>query len=210
MSRVEVKIDNEIWCELEVEGNVCKYKFFLLNIPCCLGGHKKTGDQGDSYWEDALQAFHPWERTRREVPPEVIEGIVLCDSNESANQCVASVQKLIKSGYEDQQGSWLIGMDMADIFVQFNGKPMSFMHKTFESTFNEPLYEEELAQMRNSIKTARHLLCHWLIPEAVANAEIWNELEVAFEKLLSNDDAELYWQLSIPSDCERTVSIWYR
>ena len=58
MSKVEVKIDNEIWCELEVEDNVCKYKFFLLNIPCCLGGHKKTGDQGDSYWEDALQAFH--------------------------------------------------------------------------------------------------------------------------------------------------------
>ena len=59
MSRVEVKIDNEIWCELEVEGNVCKYKFFLLNIPCCLGGHKKTGDHGDSYWEDAVQTFHP-------------------------------------------------------------------------------------------------------------------------------------------------------
>ena len=64
--------------------------------------------------------------------------------------------------------------------------------------------------MRKSIKTARHLLCHWLIPEVVANAEIWNELEVAFEKLLSDDDAELYWQLSIPIDCERTVSIWYR
>ena len=210
MSSVEVKIDNEIWCELEVDGKVCKYKFFLLNIPCCLGGHKKTGDQGDSYWEEALQTFHPWERTRREVPPEVIEGIVLCDSNESANQCVASIQKLIKSGYEDQQGSWLIGMDMADIFVQFNGEPMRFMHNIFETTFDEPLCEEDLAQMRKSIKTARHLLCHWLIPEVVANAEIWNELEVAFEKLLSDDDAELYWQLSIPSDCERTVSIWYR
>lgn len=210
MSRMEVRIDNEIWCELEVEDNVCKYKFFLLNIPCCLGGHKKTGEQGDSYWEDAFQSFRPWERTQREVPTEVIEGVILCDSSESANQCAVSIQKLIESGYEEQQGGWLIGMDMADIFVQFNGEPMRFKYKIFENAFDEPLYEEELVQMQKVIKNVRHLLCHWLIPEKVANAEIWNELEVAFEKLLSDDDAELYWQLSIPSDCQRAISIWYR
>ena len=210
MNRVEVKIDNDIWCELTVDAKVCKYKFFLLNIPCSLGGHKKTGGQGNSYWKEALQDFRPWEHTRREVPPEVIEGVVLCDSNESAKKCVASIQKFIKSGYEDQQGSWLIGMDMADIFVQFNGEPMRFMHMIFETTFDDPFYEEALVQMQKRIKNAHHLLCHWSISEEVANDKIWNELEVAFKKLLSSDDAELYWQLSIPNDCQRTVSIWYR
>ena len=60
---MNIIIDNEIWCELEVEGSICKYKFFLLNIPCYIGGHKKTG-RGDDYWE------LNW----REVPPEVVEG----------------------------------------------------------------------------------------------------------------------------------------
>ena len=66
---MNIVIDNDIWCELEVEGSICKYKFFLLNIPCYIGGHKKTGDQLDNYWENN------W----RKVPPEVIEGVIICD-----------------------------------------------------------------------------------------------------------------------------------
>ena len=193
---MNIVIDNEVWCELEVEGSICKYKFFLLNIPCAYGGHKKTGE-GDDYWKSPL---YP-------MPPEVIEGRVYCDSNEDAKQCAVSIERLIKSGYGDQEiqyGGWLVGMDMAILFVQFNGEPMRFLHRTFEDSFDE----ESLIKIQRKIKDASLIFHYFLLPEREANKVLY-EVDEAYEKTLPEGDAVLIWQFSIPSDCKRSVSIWY-
>jgi hypothetical protein len=193
---MNIAIDNDVWCELEIEANVCKYKFLLLNIPCCYGGHKKTGDYLDNYWE----------RNWRKVPPEVIEGGILCDSNEDAKLCATSIERLIRSGYEEQQGGWLVGMDMADVFMQFSGEPMRFLQRTFTDAFDE----ERLMQIQKRIKDA-HLTFHFFVlPESEIYNRRLDEVDSAYEKILPDVEAELLWQLSLPNDCNRTVSVWYR
>ena len=192
---MNIIIDNEVWCELEVEGSICKYKFFLLNIPCAYGGHKKTG-HSDDYWK------LNW----REVPPEVVMGEILCDSNEEARQCAMSIERLIKSGYEEQQGGWLVGMDMADIFMQFNGEQMKFMHKSFEDCFED----EDLMRMQKIIKDKYHVFYLFILPiEDAFNGRL-DEIDVAYEKILPDVDAEMLWQASLPSGYKRSVCIWYR
>ena len=192
---MNIVIDNDIWCELEVEGSICKYKFFLLNIPCYIGGHKKTGDQLDNYWENN------W----RKVPPEVIEGVIICDSNEDAEVCVASIERLIRSGYEINQGGWLIGMDMADVFMQFNGEPMSFLHESFENHYDD----QGLMQIQKKIKNACHVFYVFLFPEdnVLTGSD---EIDIAYDKVLPDVDAEIFWQISLPNECQRAVSVWYR
>ena len=191
---MNIVIDNNVWCELEIEGSICKYKFFLLNIPCFIGGHKKTRD-GD----DCLE--HNW----HEVPSEVIEGMIFCDSNEDAKQCAMSINRLIRSGYEERQGDWFIGMDMADVFIQFNGEPMKFIHRTFEHSFDE----ESLIQIQKKINDANCVFHYFLSPKNEVNKVLY-EVDDAYEKVLPEGDSELIWQLSILNDCKRTVSIWYR
>ena len=196
---MNIIIDNEVWCELEVEGSICKYKFLLKNIPCYIGGHKKTGE-GDDYYSSF--SLYP-------TPPEVIEGTISCDSSEDANQCAVSIERLIRSGYGDQQmkyGGWFVGMDMAIIFVQFNGEPMKFLHRTFEHSFDE----ESLIQIQMEIKDANVTFHYFLLPEKDAYNGCLSEVDEAYEKLLPDGDAELIWQFSIPSNCKRAVSIWYR
>lgn len=191
---MNIIIDNEIWCELEVEGSICKYKFFLLNIPCAYGGHKKTG-HSDDYWK------LNW----REVPPEVVMGEIFCDSNEDARQCALSIERLIKSGYEINQGGWLIGMDMADIFMQFNGEPMSFLYKSFENHYDD----QGLMQIQKKIKDACHVFYLFLFPEdnVLAGSD---EIDIAYDKVLPDVNAEIFWQISLPNECQRAVSVWYR
>ena len=191
---MNVVIDNDIWCELEVENCVCKYKFLLLNISCYIGGHKRTG-YGDDYWQ------LNW----REVPPEVVEGEIFCDSNEDAKQCAMSIERLIKSGYEEQQGGWLVGMDMGDVLMQFNGEPMRFLYSTFASRFEE----ERLVQMQKIIKDSYHVFYMFLLPEEAAFDDCY-EIEDAYEKILPDVDAEILWQTSLPNGCNRTVSVWYK
>ena len=192
---MNIIIDNEIWCELEVEGSICKYKFFLLNIPCAYGGHKKTGE-GDVYWKSPL---YP-------ISPEVIEGKISCNSSEDAVQCAIFIERLIKSGYEEQQGGWLVGMDMADVFMQFNGEQMKFMHNTFEDCFED----EDLMRMQKIIKDKYHVFYLFILPiEDAFNGRL-DEIDVAYEKILPDVDAEMLWQASLPSGYKRSVSIWYR
>ena len=194
---MNIVIDNEVWCELEIEGSICKYKFFLLNIPCAYGGHKKTGEGDDYYSRDPL---YP-------TPPEVIEGEIYCDSNEDARQCAASIDLLIRSGYGEhyqQYGGWFIGgMDMGLIFTQFNGEPLNFLHHTFEFSFDE----ERLMHIQKKINNARSIFHYFLLPEN-ANEGL-DVVDEAYEKILPDGDAEQIWQITIPSDCKRTVSIWY-
>ena len=191
---MNIVIDNEVWCELEVEGSICKYKFFLLNIPCYIGGYKKTG-HSDDYWE------HNW----RKAPPEIIEGAILCDSSEDAKHCALAIERLLRSGYEEEQGGWLVGMDMADVFMQFNGDPMSFLYKSFENYYDD----QGLMQIQKKIKDACHVFYLFLFPEdnVLAGSD---EIDIAYNKVLPNVDAEILWQISLPNDCKRTVSIWYR
>jgi hypothetical protein len=196
---MNIVIDNEVWCELEVEGSICKYKFFLLNIPCADGGHKKTGCDDDYYLRSSL---YP-------MPPEVIEGEIYCDSNEDAVRCAASIELLHKSSFYEKKfkeyGNWWIGgMDMGLIFTQFNGEPMKFLHHTFESSFDE----ESLMQIQKKINEARFIFHYFLLPEN-AGEGLW-EVEAAYEKILPEGDAELIWQITLPEDGKKTVSIWYR
>ena len=102
-------------------------------------------------------------------------------------------------------GGWFVGMDMAIIFVQFNGEPMKFLHRTFEHSFDE----ECLMQIQQEIKEANGVFHYFLLPENEANKVLY-EVDEAYEKLLPDGDAELIWQFSIPSNCKRAVSIWYR
>ena len=196
---MNIVIDNEVWCELEVEGSICKYKFFLLNIPCAYGGHKKTGYDDDYYSRDPL---YP-------TPPEVIEGKIYCDSNEDARQCAASIELLHKTSfygeeYEEYGNWWIGGMDMGLIFTQFNGEPMKFLHHTFESSFDE----ERLTQIQKKINDARFIFHYFLLPENT-NEGLW-VVDEAYEKILPEGDAELILQITLPEDGKRTVSIWYR
>lgn len=197
---MNIVINNDVWCELVVEENVCKYKFLTLNIPLEAGGYKKSGD---AYWDEYN------EKTRRNWPPEVIEGVVFCDSNEDAKQCAVFVEKLLRSGYGDlqmQYGSWLVGMDMGDFFMQFNGEPMRFLKKTFEHSFDE----ESLMQIQQKIKDATQVLHYFLLPEKDEYNGDLSEVGEVYEKILPDADALVLWQLSIPNDCKRTVCVWYR
>ena len=189
---------NSTWCELRVEASICKYKFFLSNIPCYIGGHKKIGN-GDDYWD----------RNWRTVPPLVIEGEIFCDSDKDAKQCAESIEWLLMSGYGmpcQQYDGWFVGMDMGDVFMQFNGEPMRFLHHTFESSFDE----ESLMQLQKKINDARFIFHYFLLSEKDAYNSCLSEVDEAYEKILPEGDAELLWQFSVPSDCNRTVSIWYR
>ena len=196
---MNIIIDNEVWCELEVEGSICKYKFFLLNIPCAYGGHKKTGYDDDYYSRDPL---YP-------TPPEVIEGEIYCDSNEDAGRCAEAIELLHKTSfygdeYEEYGNWWIGGVDMGLIFTQFNGEPMKFLHHTFESSFDE----ESLMRIQKKINDARSIFHYFLLPENV-NEGLW-VVDEAYEKLLPQGDADQNWQVTIPKDGKRTVSIWYR
>ena len=192
---MKIVIDNDIWCDLEIEEHICKYKFWLLNIPCGVGGHKKTGENDEYYY------WHPdW----RETLPEVVEGVVVCDSNEGAMQCANSIRDLIESGYRDG-GFWLIGMDMTDLLRHFNGEPMKFLHKAFADSFDERC----LQQIKEGVNGSNSVCYHLLLPEQDSNEDSM-EVYTVVEKIFPDNDAQVMWQLSIQGACDRTISTWYR
>ena len=189
---MNIVIDNEVWCELEVENCVCQYKFLLLNIPCYIGGHKQTG-YGDDYWQ------HNW----REVPPEVVKGEIFCDSDHDAKQCASSIQELIENGYRDRSNGWLVGMDMGDIFMQFNGKPMNFLYKSF----TESLADTSLKYIQKRLKNASEVCCFLVCPEKDVRLD---EIDIVFNKISPNGDAKMIWQFCLSAEIDRKVNVWYR
>ena len=189
---MNVEINNDIWCELEVEHHVCKYKFLLMNIPSYVGGRKKSGDPDDD-----------WRLYNKKDLPETIEGTILCDSDENAQQCMLSLKALVENGYGNHP-SWMVGLDMGDLFKHFDGKPMKFLHKAFGSTFDD----ESLKTIKERVKNFDSVVYSFSIPEE--EDFHLNQIEMAYEKILPNRDAEVLWQLSLVKGSARTLDILYR
>ena len=189
---MNVEINNDIWCELEVEHHVCKYKFLLMNIPSYVGGRKKSGDPDDD-----------WRLYNKKDLPETIEGTILCDSDENAQQCMLSLKALVENGYGDHP-SWMVGLDMGDLFIHFNREAMKFFHKEFSITFDD----ESLKAIKDRVKDSDSVVYSFSIP-AEEDFHL-NQIETAYEKILPDKDAEVLWQLSLGKGSARTLDIWYR
>ena len=190
---MNIIIDNEVWCELEIEDCVCKYKFLLSNIPCFIGGHKKTCKRFGKYRKI----------NHRKFSSKVIEGVVCCDSSEDAKQCALSIQKLIESGYRNRRDGWFVGMGMNEVFLHFDGEPMNFLHKTFAQSFAE----KSLIQIHEKLKNSSSACYLFVCPEKDVRLD---EIDVIYQKIQPNIDVEVLWQFYRLPICTRTVSVWYR
>jgi hypothetical protein len=194
MSKVEVKINNDIWCELEVEDRACKYKFLLSNIPIVVGGYKHTGD---AYWDSY------WEQNRTNYPPKTINGIVMCKSQDDASQCAVAIKELLLNGY-DEKACWLIGMDVQDLVTSiFDGTTVNYFHKSFESSFDIESSQKGIERVKDS---SVMLLSYTMLP--VDNLSDTEKVTGAISA--NNEDADILCQSFVRDSCYRAIDIWYR
>jgi len=192
-NKMKITINNDIWCYIEIEESVCKYKFLSENIPECVGGYK-NGTQLENY------GYHKREKTL----PKVVEGSVLCSSPADARQCATSIRELIERGYGEDSG-WIVGLDMEDIFTHFNSEPMRFVYRRL-TDFSD---DESLRQICDALKDSRSLFYFFVLPERELNARL-DCVNEAYQKILPDIDAQLLFQCSVGNYPDIIINVWYR
>lgn len=145
-----------------------------------------------------------WSNNWRPIPPKIIEGSILCESNKDAKQCLHAIKELIENGYQEPL-CWFVGMDMGDVFMHFNGEPMKYLNKQFANSFDEA----SLKEISEYTKRAYNVFMSFIVPYSEHNGE---DIDRAWRAIYPEDDnSTVWWQCSIPKgETKRTIDVWFR
>ena len=169
-----VKIKDRIWCKLRASSNKCSYTFFPSDIPNECGG----------------------------IPDaDLIEGSIVCESRESAKQCLQSIASLIENGYGEIL-NWWIALDMGDIMTHiFNGAPMQYLHRTIDAL--------QVNDLVKHLKGAKIIFAYFNMPNGSKSSAHYEDLlEQISAKSLA--DTSVWTQASFGTMDFCEIDVWYR